>query len=212
MKNTLFSYQAAKYFTTREHPESQKGEIKIVDPKQYIEFIKFVLGCRTSITPFYKLFIALQLTLGARVSELLDLTKDKIILKNGNYYARIKILKKRKKEKKSLVVWRLAPISNLTVPLLVEWLKGIGKEEKLFNLDRSAVYRKYMRLFGIHPHCLRHSMITYLIEVKGWTMQQIVKHYQFSEVKTALRYFNADQLQDAENLINDWDQEIASGE
>ena len=205
----LFTSRANKYFTSREHPESLKGEIKIVDPKQYVEFIKFVLGCRKNIPPVYKLIITLELTLGARVSEILNLTKENIIFKNGNYFARIKILKKKKKDKKSLTVWRVAPISKFTVPLLAEWMQGIGEKEKLFNLNRSSVYRKYMRLFRIHPHCLRHSMITYLIEVKGWTMQQIVKHYHFTDVKTALRYFNYDGLEESNQLIEDWDQEVA---
>ena len=97
-KNKLFSYRANKYFTIREHPECRKDFIKIVDPKQYTDFIKFVLDCRKYINDKYKLILTLELTLGARVSEILNLTKDKIIFKNGNYFAKIKILKKKKIE------------------------------------------------------------------------------------------------------------------
>jgi len=205
-KNNLFTYRANKYFTTREHPESLKGEIKIVDPKMYPDFIKFVLDCRKNINTLYKLIITLELTLGARVSEILNLTKDNIIFKNGNYFARIKVLKKKKKDKKPKIEWRISPIHPLTVPLLTDWLKSLRSDEKLFNLNRSTVYRKYKHLFDIHPHCLRHSMITYLIEIQGWSMQRIVKHFHFSEVKTALCYFNYDGLEESKQLIDMWDE------
>jgi integrase len=201
-KNNLFSYRANKYFTTREHPKAIKGEIKIVDPKQFVQFIKFVLGCRKYIPTVYKLIITLQLTLGARVSEILNLTKENIVFQNGKYYARIRIEKKRGK-----VEWRKAPISNFTVSLLTEWMKDLKPDEKLFNLDRSSVYRKYIYLFGIHPHCLRHSMITYQFEIQGWTLPKLMQYYHLTRQETVMRYFNTDTTQDCDDLILSWDKE-----
>ena len=159
------------------------------------EFIAFVLRAK-KIPLIYKLIITLQLSTGSRVSEVLKLCKSDLKFKDDKGIALIKVLKKRVKNGSKKVVYRAGAIHHSVIPLLQEYINSIEGDE-LFTLARESVWRKYKTMFGITPHALRHSWITYLFEVKHWDLPKVFTVMCFEEYRTVLKYQTLNVEKDA---------------
>ncbi len=205
MKNSrawhLFRTRSEQFFTEGQRSGAkQKKIIKVVKPDKITEFIEYVLASK-KINTTYKLIVTLQLSTGSRISEILNLKKSDIKIQDKNAIAIIEVLKKRAKEKKATPTLRGGAIHPNIVPLLEKHLASC--QGKLFNLTRVAVWNKYQTMFGITPHSLRHSWITYLFEIKKWEIAKVVKNMQFAEWKTALKYHTTNIEKEAWDMFKE---------
>jgi integrase/recombinase XerD len=124
-----------------------------------------------------RVIVSLLFFTGMRVSELVNLKKEDILLDSGF----IKIYGKGGKE-------RVVPIPDFLKEKLKEYMDSI-KGERLFNISARQVERlikKYAKLAGITkkvtPHVLRHSLATMLLS-KGVDIryiQEILGHSSLS--------------------------------
>jgi Site-specific recombinase XerD len=113
---------------------------------------------------------------GLRISELLSLKGKDVDLSNM-------VVRVRGKGGK----YRNVPIVRICAEVLERYIKG--PEDRLFNINRFKAYRMIRKIFekiakvnGVHPHTLRHSFATHLVE-RGAdlkTVQEILGHSKLS--------------------------------
>ncbi|MEM1804917.1 MAG: tyrosine-type recombinase/integrase [Nanopusillaceae archaeon] len=124
-----------------------------------------------------KLILLLLFYTGVRVSELVNLKKEDILIKEGF----IRVYGKGGKE-------RMIPIPKFLIEELNNYIQTL-KDEKLFNISTRQVERivkKYAKLANINkkvtPHVLRHSLATMLLSngVDIRYIQEILGHSSLS--------------------------------
>lgn len=192
--NTQNNFRKAmsRFLIDVHHVNSDTKEyLKIVDPKQLKNFIAAIAKSHLAI--HYKLIICLQAGAGGRINEILNLKKEDIDLTKN--LIRIKVLKKRTKK----IVYRFAAISEEIQPLLNKYLVHL-EEDNLFNIGRHSVFKFYKKMLGICTHALRHSFVSYLVEVEKWTPQQVQKFIMFEDIKDALVYYNTNTADQAQTI------------
>jgi len=125
---------------------------------KYITFDEFQSILRVVKKRRDKLILLILFYTGMRVSELVNLKKEDIMLKEGF----IRVHGKGGKE-------RIVPIPNFLIKELEEYLREV-KEEKVFNISTRQIERlvkKYAEKAGIKkkvtPHVFRHSLATLLL-------------------------------------------------
>lgn len=197
----LFRDRCEKFFTIGQRTAAkQKVNLKVVIPEKIEEFIEYVLSTK-KVSTSYKLIVTLQLSTGSRISEILNLKKSDFKFQGDKAIAIIQVLKKRVKDKKASPHFRGGAIHPSIIPLLQEYIEGLNPEDKLFNVSRIAAWAKYQTMFGITPHALRHSWITYLFEIKHWDIAKVVGAMTFGEWRTALRYQTLNIEKDAWSMF-----------
>ncbi|RDD52700.1 recombinase XerC [Nanoarchaeota archaeon NZ13-N] len=144
---------------------------------KYITFEEFQNILRVVKKRRDKLILLMLFYTGMRVSELVNLKKEDIMLKEGF----IKVYGKGGKE-------RIVPIPNFLIKELEEYLKEV-KEEKIFNISTRQIERlvkKYAEKAGIKkkvtPHVFRHSLATLLLTngIDIRYIQEILGHSSLS--------------------------------
>ncbi|MEM0379509.1 MAG: tyrosine-type recombinase/integrase [Nanopusillaceae archaeon] len=124
-----------------------------------------------------KLILLLLFYTGVRVSELVNLKKEDVLIKEGF----IRVYGKGGKE-------RMIPIPKFLIEELNSYIQNL-KDEKLFNISTRQVERivkKYAKLANINkkvtPHVLRHSLATMLLSngVDIRYIQEILGHSSLS--------------------------------
>ncbi|MEM5873035.1 MAG: tyrosine-type recombinase/integrase [Candidatus Aenigmatarchaeota archaeon] len=124
-----------------------------------------------------KLILLLLFYTGVRVSELVNLKKEDVLIKEGF----IRVYGKGGKE-------RMIPIPKFLIEELNNYIQTL-KDEKLFNISTRQVERivkKYAKLANINkkvtPHVLRHSLATMLLSngVDIRYIQEILGHSSLS--------------------------------
>lgn len=221
MKKTNAIYEMAQEFLmiVDDYQSDIRNELLIVNPERYHEFVDFVLKIR--VKPQIKLIALLQLSCGGRISEIINIKRKDIDLEKGQL--KIKVLKKRKfKIKTKWAKWippilqkkfedapedkikfRWGAIHPAVLPLLSEWVEGMESEQQVFKITRQAMHVAYKKLFGMSTHALRHSMITYMVEIKNKGWDWIMNHFYFTELKTAHRYFKQSTSAEAAKIFKD---------
>lgn len=124
-----------------------------------------------------KLILLLLFYTGVRVSELVNLKKEDVLIREGF----IRVYGKGGKE-------RMIPIPKFLIEELNSYIQNL-KDEKLFNISTRQVERivkKYAKLANINkkvtPHVLRHSLATMLLSngVDIRYIQEILGHSSLS--------------------------------
>lgn len=129
-----------------------------------------------------KNIIALAYGSGARVSELIKITKEDIAINENYLEIRCVVLKKRNAKEKNLKrvalirldeTWLIEPIQeliNLSEPLkpLIKW-------------NRFKVYHEIKNATGLNPHMFRAIRATQLAK-KGFTAHQLKQFFGWSSV------------------------------
>jgi len=115
-----------------------------------------------------KAFVAVSLSGGCRVTEVLSLRRSDVNLTAKE--STIKVLKKKDekfswqtgKKLKVNKVYRTFPLHNVAIKYLAIVLQGKKHFERIFSLTRNEVWKKLSLIFGGHfcPHSLRHSHIS----------------------------------------------------
>ncbi len=120
---------------------------------------------------------------GMRISEILNLKGEDINFEERSIYIKGKGGKHRK-----------VPFNDITYTILKRRFKD--ERTRIFNISRFKAYRlikeafeKYAGLSGVHPHILRHSFATHLLEngadIK--TVQQLLGHSSLSSTEIYTR-------------------------
>lgn len=187
-----FRKAVSKYLIEVHHTNSELKEyLWIVDPNQLKEFVGFIL--RSHLPVHYKLILTLQVGAGGRINEILNLKREDILLDEG--LIRITVLKKRTKK----LHRRHAQIAEDVLPLLRKYLIHL-EGDKLFDINRHSVYKFYMKMMGICTHSLRHTFVSYLVQVLKWTPEQVQKFMLFEDIKDALVYYNTNTKAQAKTI------------
>jgi len=157
-------------------PKTDKRLPKYITYEEFQEILKVVKKKRD------RLILLLLFYTGVRVSELVNLKKNDIMLNEGF----IRVYGKGGKE-------RIVPIPSFLIKELEEYLKGVNGE-KLFDISTRQVERivkKYAEKAGIKkkvtPHVLRHSLATLLI-TNGIDIRYIQEILGHSSVSTTQIY------------------------
>lgn len=203
-KWTLFKSRAEIFFERVQRTNAKKNTwITVVKTEDLSNFIAFIINA-PQLTDDYKLMIAIQLTTGSRVSELLNLKKKDFKFKDGKAIALIDVLKKRDRE-----VIRYGLIATAVISLLQDKLNTLSDDEKLFKKSRTAVWMQYKEMLGMTPHALRHSWVNYLFEQKNRTTEQVVNDMAFSTWEMANKYYNTNPEKSAWKLSEEDDWEVS---
>lgn len=154
--------------------------ITIINPEKYDEFFMWLKDA--DIRLWLKAVIAVCLSGGLRVTEVISLRKRDFDLDKG--FFRLRVLKKKKKLKRTRevdgkeetyflnthAVHRDAKLHPIAIYIVREYLKfsGIGHHDRMFQTTRNSVYKQIKNLFGKHScvHMLRHSHISWLLHIK----------------------------------------------
>jgi len=220
MKNKAIYNMSQEFFIEMDDYQSDtRDKIKIVAPERYNDFIEFVLKLR--IKPQIKIIAILQISSGSRVSEILNLKRKHLDL--NKQQITIKVLKKKKRKNKikfsewipptllklitppneDKIKLRHGAVNPKLIPLLTSWVEGLSPEDKIFSISRFGVLKAYKTLWGITTHSLRHSFITYMIEVRQRGWDWIMNHFYFTELKTAHRYFKQSTAIEADKIFKE---------
>ncbi|WP_457681576.1 tyrosine-type recombinase/integrase [Thermovibrio sp.] len=120
---------------------------------------------------------------GLRISELLSLTKSSIVKHKERFV--LKVIGKGNKE-------RFIPLNSELSRELLEYAKNFGKEERLFPLTYQGAKYVFNRIkeatgVSVHPHKLRHTFATILVE-KGVDIRVIQAFLGHASPNTSARY------------------------
>jgi len=137
---------------------------------------------QTEKDPMYRAIFSLAYTYARRISEVLDLRRKDVDLDRGTI--RFWIRKRREPEE----VWY--ELEEPARSALREWLSR-WKGERVFPVTRNSVWLRLKKLgqalgIRVHPHLLRHSKITHLLEhgVDLKTIQEAVAHHSSFKTTT----------------------------
>lgn len=140
-----------------QRPKNPKRFPRPVDKDKVLEIIAFWKPENDNDVLAKDIIILLYCT-GMRISELLSLRGKDINLSD------MSIVVKGKGGK-----FRKLPLVKIAKDVITKYIKG--PEEKLFNINRFKAYRlvkgafeKIAKVSGVHPHTLRHSFATHLLE------------------------------------------------
>lgn len=116
---------------------------------------------------------------GVRVTEAINLTKEKIDF--DNYLITVRWLKSRKYHE------RVLPMHPELRNLLQLYTATMKHDEKVFPLSRQRVWQLTKKHFNGHPHQFRHSFAVNWLFCKGdvYILNRILGH---SKIQTTLRY------------------------
>jgi integrase/recombinase XerD len=157
-----------------------------IDPLYYTE--ERLQNILTNLPKREQRIVALAYATGARVSELIQITKEDISIEEGYMNISCKVLKKRKKDEQNqrrLAIvrldetWVITPINEL----LAESLPG----KPLINYNRVTLYRWLKGKTGINPHGFRAIRATHLAK-KGFTAHQLKHFFGWSSVSPSDYY------------------------
>lgn len=168
------------------------------NPKKPIEYkiIKEILG--EIISPRDKALCALLYGTGARLNELLQLKRDDLRVK-GNYLVVYLYTEKNwqhpiravpikfkptplKEKPKPAEAWIVKPV--------MDWLEVCG--EILFPFSDRWARKIVQKHFGCHPHLLRHSRLTHLVELFGLKDFRLQRIAGWRDIKSANPYIHLD--------------------
>ena len=126
--------------------------------------------------------IALAYGSGARVSELIRITKDDIAV-NGEYLEiRCVVLKKKNAKEKNLKRVALVRLDELWIIEPIQELMNRAEIDKpLISWNRFKVYHEIKNATGLNPHMFRAIRATQLAK-KGFTAHQLKQFFGWSSV------------------------------
>lgn len=154
---------------------SRKGtEITIIDPTKIDEFLS-ALQNDESISLEIKALVAMGLSTGGRIEELLAIKKSDI----SDDYVNLLVLKKRLDARREA---KIHPVAKALVEQIVR--RG---DQYLFRLDRKQAWYQLKKHFGMCNHSLRHTHISYLVE-QGVHQMKIMKIMNLSNTNVVAAY------------------------
>lgn len=142
-----------------------------------------------------KAVVSLLYISGARISEILSLRRENIIEDIESIQINIISLKQKKKKRETFYIQNERPLTfRRDTPFMnyiLEYIKGVPKSEKLFNVTRFQVwyYIKRANMF-CSPHCFRHSRLQRLADL-GATAHQIRMFAGHSKIDSSVSYIES---------------------
>jgi len=149
------------------------------------------------------LLIRLLWETGARISEVLQLTKDSI----DSYNLSLKILTEKKRSKKGKPSYRVLPVSASLSNEILNYIVSNNIQDKLFDISRQRAFQ-IVRTIGrqagisrkIHPHMFRHGYAINLLS-QGVPLPIIQRLLGHSSILTSMVYLKVTQL-DAKTFLS----------
>lgn len=208
-----FQEQVAPYFEQVQRTGSDiNHNILVVKTERYNEFVEFLINTK-KVSEKYKLMIVLQLSTGSRITEVLNMKKKDFLTVEDVTLVNIRVLKKRLTKTKNGTTCsvapreRTSPIHPKVVALLKEWVFALNDDDYLFAnkstgkpYSREGVWQQYGQMMGSTTHGFRHSRINYILEEKGYSLEEVANLWQFSTVEIAFKYSNTNQKKAALRL------------
>ena len=135
------------------------------------------------------IFLRLLAKTGRRLGEIRYITVGDINLKDRYIWTRIE--KTRREERRKIF------IDDTTVVLLQRYIRGLGKDDRIFTMSLATMKRKpmqYARKAGLNKHVschsFRHYFITALIKA-GWSYDSIRRLTGHKSITTLAIYDHA---------------------
>jgi site-specific recombinase XerD len=149
------------------------------------------------------LLIRLLWETGARVSEVLQLTRDSI----DSYNLSLKILTEKKRSKKGKPSYRIIPITSSLATEILNYIVTNNIQNKLFSISRQRTFQ-IVRAIGkragisrkIHPHMFRHGYAINLLS-QGVPLPIIQRLLGHASILTSMVYLKVTQ-QDAREFLS----------
>ncbi|MFW6130344.1 MAG: tyrosine-type recombinase/integrase [Atribacterota bacterium] len=138
--------------------------------------------------PELKALIAVLISTGARVSEIVSLKGKDISSDEKRIYFNMKVLKKRSDKSKRVI----RPVSKKSyfMSFFIDYINNyaeITPDEPIFSYTRNSLWRALKRLNpDAHPHKFRHTLATWMLEKVD--MRTAQEWFQWTNMKTAETY------------------------
>lgn len=172
--------------------------ILLIDPKRVPEF--FVALDMSNLSTELKAFIGVSLAGGCRASETLSIQRSHF---QNNQIVNLKVLKKREefKNKKgenvtAKKVYRSFDLHPTTLKYLSILCKDKRRFSKLFNMNRSVVFKNLVSIFGegFCIHSFRHSHISYRLHVLKQSAQEVEERIKItSPILSSYNHINTQE-------------------
>lgn len=168
---------------------SKKGsEIIIVDPKKVDEFLE-TLKNDPDISLEVKALVALGISTGGRINEILSIKKSSIT----DNFVNLLVLKKRGEAKREA---KIHPIAEQLINEL-----GRKGEQYLFSMDRKQAWYQLKKHFGMSNHSMRHTHVSYLVE-QGMHVLKIQKVMCLSNSNVVAAYSHCNVRRELDDVWN----------
>ena len=156
------------------------------DPTDYSEDkLKQILLTLTQPT---KSIVALAYGSGARVSELIKITKEDISINENYLEIRCIVLKKKEAKEKNLKRIALVRLDETwLVEPIQELMHNTQNSLPLITWNRFKVYHKLKKATGLNPHMFRAIRASHLAK-KGFTAHQLKQFFGWSSVSPSDYY------------------------
>lgn len=184
------------FISIQNRVNSKEGRhVVAIQPDKFEEFLRALID-DSDISKEKKVLIAIALSTGHRVSEILSLQRCSFRMQNGKLYLITRVLKKKQRTERNSV------IHPTITDFVWRYVSEFPAFAKIFSIDRhQALYAVKVGLGeAFDTHAFRHSLITYLLKKKNLSTRQVADLMKISERIVAI-YAHPDASELLEGLF-----------
>ncbi len=187
-----------------QNPKRNLMEMQVLSRPELLYKLQNIRPSESSNIPRDRALISLLYLTGSRISELLVLKRWQISKQNIQdtdflVLEKMPVLKRRTD---NIVRTVLIPIEKEKelCKLVVEYINQIQPEEKIFSFTRVRAWQIVKEITGKFNHYFRHSRVTHLITIYGFSAQELKKFFGWASSKMADTYSHLDITDIAKKL------------
>jgi integrase/recombinase XerD len=168
--------------------------LRKVNTVKYLDY-ELVMGVINEIDNLRdRMLLTFLLNTGLRITEAISIKKGQVDISSSTIT--VVWLKKRKKQD------RVIPVNDKLKAVLVYYLAGLNKEDRLFDISRQRAYDVCKRWLGVSPHVLRHSFAVHYRK-SGGRLEDLSALLGHSSLQMTLIYssITQEELKDEVNKI-----------